>query len=270
MPSPFPGMDPFLEDRVIFPDLHDRLTNHISEALQSQLPAPYFAAMASYTWIEVDNRYVMPDVNVLHRNGGGESEPAQATATMAVKTRTSPVVVHVPHDERKHSYVEICTPAEGGRLVAVIEVLSPSNKAAGELSRELYLRKQREIVYSNSHLIEIDLLRGGEHSTAVPLERLQNLVGEFDYHVCLHRADETEDYFVYPFLLTQPLPEIAVPLLPGDGEVALDLQAVFERCYSAGAYRRRVTYDPKFVPAPILSEARQAWLAERIVADASS
>ena len=37
--------------------------------------------------------------------------------------------------------------------------------------------------------------------------------------------------------LETALPVITVPLLPGDGDVPLDLQAVFTRCYDTGPYR---------------------------------
>ena len=72
--------------------------------------------------------------------------------------------------------------------------------------------------------------------------------GPFDYHVSIHHFDNLEDYFVHPIPLTEPLPEIFVPLLPGDGAVALDLQQVFQRTYEAGPYVREIDYvgDPEF------------------------
>ena len=36
------------------------------------------------------------------------------------------------------------------------------------------------------------------------------------------------------------LPPLAIPLLPGDPDVTVDLQAVFDRAYDAGPYRREV------------------------------
>jgi hypothetical protein len=139
-------------------------------------------------------------------------------------------VVTVPHDERREPFVEVLTAGDRSeRLVTAIELLSPSDKAPGERGRELYLRKQRELLDSPSHLVEIDLLRGGTHTTAVPLERLLAQVDRFDYHVSVHRSDRFEDFRVYPVRLDERLPEIAVPLLTGDAEIPLDLQAVFER-----------------------------------------
>ena len=41
MPSPFPGMDPFLEHPEVFPDLHDSLGATLRESLNARLPEPY-------------------------------------------------------------------------------------------------------------------------------------------------------------------------------------------------------------------------------------
>ena len=45
MPSPFPGIDPYLESPEIFPDFHDSFITYLRETLQASLPAPYFAAL---------------------------------------------------------------------------------------------------------------------------------------------------------------------------------------------------------------------------------
>lgn len=223
MPSPFPGMDPFLEHPDFFPGLRGTMPVYICEALQGSLPVPYFAEINKRLWVES------------------------------------------PDDQRSEAYVEIRTRLrEGGeRVVTVIEVLSWSNKTPGEKGRDLYLQKQREVLNSPIHLVEIDLLRGGEHTTLMALERLRRKAGEFDYHVSVHRFDQPGRFFVYPWRLESPLPEIAIPLLPGDGEVPLDLQAVFTRCYDTGPYRRRVPYDPARL-VPSLSMERAAWAKELV------
>ena len=134
---------------------------------------------------------------------------------VAAPPRSEPLVVHVTHDERHEPFVEIYL-GRGSerRLVTCIELLSLSNKTPGEHGRDLYLRKQGEILYGKVHLVEIDLLRGGEHTTAVPRHRLARVAGEFEYHVSIHHFDNLEDFFVYPVRLNQPLPEIAIPLFP--------------------------------------------------------
>ena len=261
MSSPFPGMDPFLEHPDIFPDFHDSFITHIRERIQERLPPPYIAALGRRAWIEVCERYIGPDVQVVRR-GNAPAETDGGAVAVAAPPRSEPLVVHVTHDERHEPFVEIYLGrGSDRRLVTCIELLSLSNKTPGEHGRDLYLRKQGEILYGKVHLVEIDLLRDGEHTTAVPRHRFAKVAGEFEYHVSIHRFDNLEDFFVYPVRLNQPLPEIAIPLLPGDPPLPLDLQAVFQRTYNAGPYQREIDYrqDP---PAPPLGQVWQEWLRQ--------
>ena len=265
MPSPFPGMDPYLESPEIFPDFHDSFITYLREALQAGLPAPYFAALGRRVWIEVSRRSIGPDVEVRrgHAPGPRRAEPAGATA-VADRPVARPIVVRVAHDEFREPFVEIYTRGEEGkRLVASIEVLSLANKTPGEHGRELYRKKQKELLGSQVHLVEIDFLRGGEHATAVPLEAARDACGPFDYHVSVRPFDDLDTFYVYPVRLEDRLPPVDIPLLPGDPPVTLDLQAVFNRCYDAGPYAREVRYgaDPVIPP---LGPDRAAW-AERTV-----
>lgn len=263
MPSPFPGMDPYLENPALFPGLHNRLISLLSESLQALLPPPYFAEIGERVWVEVSQRFIEPDTSVMHGvRAPGVAGDGGATATAAARGRS--VVVTVPHDERREPFVEIrAVRDEGERLVTAIELLSPSNKTPGERGRELYLRKQREILDSTIHLVEIDLLRGGVHTTAVPLEPLTAQVGSFDYHVSVHRFDRFEDYVVYPIRLAEALPEVEIPLLPGDSDVRIDLQSLFDRAYDTGPYRRRVRYGEE-LPVPSLRPEQAEWLTRRL------
>jgi hypothetical protein len=245
-------MDPYLEDVDVFPSLHANLITYLQELLQPQLPEPYFAKTNERVWMEVTARYIEPDVDVFvaarrpkrgRSTGGG--------VAVASPRRRQPVVVCVPQDEHRQTWVNIWTRrGSSKRLVTTIEILSPSNKTPGQQGRGLYLKKQREILESQVHLVEIDLLRGGEHTTSVPQDRAIATAGPCDYHVCIRRFDRVEEFLVYPIPLREPLPEIAIPLLPGDGEVRLDLQVAFKRAYDAGPYRREIDYaKDKIVPA---------------------
>jgi hypothetical protein len=255
-------MDPFLEHPAIFPGLHDRLIYGLSEALQPELPEPYYAEISDRVWVEISERLIGTDVDVLRRDEQSATpQNSVRDSRVATAVRSKRVVVRVPHDERREPALEIYARLDGERLVTTIEVLSLANKTPGEQGRELYSRKQREILRSKVNLVEIDLLRAGDHTTAVPRDRAIDKAGPFDYHVCIHRFDNLEDYFVYPILMSEPLPEIAIPLLPGDADVDVDLQVVFNRCYDAGPYRRRVRYD-KDVPLPPLDDEQAKWAAE--------
>lgn len=253
MKSPFPGFDPFLEAEDVFPDFHDAFLAAMRETLQAKLPEPYYAGLGRRAWVEISERFIGPDVNVVRLQR--RPEPERSHVATLERAASTPVVIHVPHDEYKENLVEICIGRGANRrLVTSIELLSYSNKTPGRHGRDLYLRKQNEVLGSQTHLIEIDFLRGGTHTTAVPIERLRAAVECFDYHVCLHRSDAMEDYYVYPILLPDALPTVQVPLLAGEGEVELELQQVFERTYSAGPYSREIEYSPEMIVPPLPEE----------------
>jgi hypothetical protein len=262
MPSLFPGMDPYLENPEIFPDFYDSLITYLRENLQASLPAPYYAAIGHRVWIAASRRSIGPDVHVL-RSRPRVQDPSEQAGTLAIATprASRPVVVKVLHDEFREPFLEIyADSAEGKRLVTSVEILSLSNKTPGEQERELFLRKQKELLASRVNLVEIDLLRGGEHATAVPLDSALASCGGFDYHVCVHPFDDFESFFVYPIVLEEPLPAIDIPLLPGDSPVTLDLQTVFNRCYGAGPYAREIDYMQDTITPPLPAD-KADWAA---------
>jgi hypothetical protein len=264
MPSPFPGMDPFLEAQDLFPGLHGRLIAYMAESLQTILPEPYYAEIYERVVVEETGRRIEPDVSVYRDDRFAPS--GAATVRHFAATATLPVVVP-PGDEMTETYLEILAPSgESERTIAVIEILSPSNKRPGSTTRAQYLRKQREILQSTAHLIEIDLLRGGDHTTAVSLSSARGHAGDFSYHVCVSRSHDRGPFEVYGIHLRDRLPTLSIPLLPQDQDVALDFQAVFDRAYDAGPYRRRLRYDERTLDPP-LSPNDATWVAERIAAN---
>jgi len=245
MPSPFPGMDPFLEHHAIFPGLHDSLLTYLRESLQLSLPAPYFAEINERLWVESSDRRIGPDVDVLRGNLPRPRRDSDEGGVAVLVEPAKPILITIPVEEYRQTYLEIRTPVDDGeRVVTTIEVLSPTNKTAGPKARKLYLSKQKEVLDSDSNLVEIDLLRGGLHTTAVPVDELRSRIAQFAYHICVHRFEFFGTYAIYPVQLTEKLPAFSVPLLPGDGNVTVDLQAVFVRAYDTGPYRRRIRYEP--------------------------
>jgi hypothetical protein len=262
-------MDPFLEHPDIFPDVHSSLNFCLREALQAELRPPYYAVISRRAWIEVSLRYIEPDVHVRHRQDAAATSKTGGVA-VARKARNQPTVVHVPHDERKQDFIEVyARHGSDKRLVTAIEILSLANKTAGEQGRDLYLRKQQELLGSRVHLVEIDLLRAGDHTTAVPLALAQAKAGPFDYHVCIHRFDKLEDFLVYPIQLEERLPEIEIPLLPDADPAIVDLQAVLDRCYQAGPYAYEINYQAETLVPPLPRE-RARWAAEMLQAKSTA
>lgn len=260
MPSPIPGMDPYLEHPALFPGVQNGFVNYLCETLNQQLPSTYFAATANRIWVELTGRIIEPDVNLLHQSNGSSSPVNNAGVAVAYLTEVAPVKVTVPREEMKETYIEVYAsgPAKP-RLVTVIELLSRANKTPKSPGRKLYRSKQREVCRSDSHLLEIDLLRWGIHTTVVPLAQARATAGPFDYHICLRQAKHPGEYLVFPIHLGQRLPVIGIPLLPVDGKVLVDLQGVLDRAYDLGRFRQRVGYSES-PPPPALSPDQAAWL----------
>ena len=261
MPSPFPGMDPYLERAQVFPDFHGSMITCLRGALQPLLPEPYFAASDERIWVEMTQRYIEPDVDILRPTRAPEpsEEGVGGVAVAAPEPRTRPVLITVPYEEHRETFLDIFATRDGEeRLVTAIEILSLSNKNPGPRRRD-YLRKQRELIQDGqANLVEIDLLRAGRHTTAVPEALALRQAGTYDYHVCVHRFDRLGDYLVYPIRLDDGLPEVEIPLLPDDGAVTVDFQEVFDRCYDEGPYRRRIRYGEEALVPP-LSSQRMEW-----------
>ena len=146
------------------------------------------------------------------------------------------------------------------QIVTSIEILSPANKKIGSPGREKFLEKQRETLASETHLVEIDLLRGGAHALAVPKELVTTAAGPSEYFVSIHRFDRRKEFLVYPISLQQRLPKIAIPLSPGDSDVTLDLQTVFDKSYDFGPYHREIDYRKDPI-VPRLKPDQAAWAA---------
>jgi hypothetical protein len=261
MPSPFPGMDPYLEHPALFPGVHQRLITYVGDALNAVLPGHYVADIGERLYIVQPERSIYPDVVIVEYPLAKQPVEQSSAATSAAMVSDPPWVVTYHPVEMREVFIEILSVRDESRVITVFEVLSPSNKAAGSAGRQLYLTKQQELFESPTHLIEVDLLRHGEHTVVAPRERLLRR-GHWNYLVCLHRGGQGNRCEVWPITLRQQLPRIRVPLADGDPDIVLDLQTVFNRCYDEGAYTRRLDYRQE--PAPPLEGDDAVW-AEQLL-----
>ncbi len=258
MPSPFPGMDPYLETPRRWQHFHNDLAAEIQSQLNRALDPRYAAwltAYAAYETVEIARpRAIQPDVAVWklpHRDG--QQRGGAALLTIAPAPVLSAIPLEVPVQRYR---VELRTVA-GEELVTVIEILSPANKRAGHDDRAEYLRKRRDLLRSAVHLLEIDLLRGGERP---PLEEP---VPPSPYVITLSRAERRPVVEVWPLALAAPLPVLPVPLLEPDADAPLDLGAAVASVYERGPYARTIDYREPPPPPPLASD-EAAWVEERL------
>jgi hypothetical protein len=265
MPSPFPGMDPYLESPDWFPGLHDNLIVFMKGTLQRTLPESYYAESSQRVWLEHSQRHVEPDVEVVQSARRHGKRARGADLALVEPDAAGPLVVTVEtieHGPFKESFLEIRRRrGKEVQIVTSIEILSPANKKLSNPGRDKFLEKQRETLASETHLVEIDLLRGGTHTVAVPKDLVTAKAGPFEYLVSIHRFNRPNEFLVYPIGLRQHLPQIAIPLSPGDPDVTLDLQDVFARSYDFGPYHREIDYGKDPI-VPRLKPDQASWVAD--------
>lgn len=258
MPSPFPGMNPYIEKPSVWQDFHTRFVTTAAERIGVLVFPRYYVRIDEYVFIhefsaEERKPFGRPDVFLFDP---GSPPPVPAGGTVAAVV--APAEVEIPAagvDEIRHRFLEI-RDQESAAVVTVLELLSPSNKASGQGREEYWNKVRRLISTTHTSLVEIDLLRGGQR---LPWERLPSC----DYYALVSRpADRRRDppkADVWPVRLRDPLPGIPVPLAPGEPEVVLDLQSIIHHVYDTAGYRYSLYRSP---PEPPLAPADAEWAAQ--------
>lgn len=256
MPSPFPGMDPFIESQL-WEDFHATALPVIRELLLPQLPAGYKAYVQGRIYYSEDGPGVrqprfQPEVTLSGRPVvSGERRNQGGLATMPQRATWSDLIEH--HE----AFVEL-REAATERVVTVLELLSPTNKRRRHKGRRVYLNKRRRILERLTNYIEIDLLREGHSVCAVEPHP------EGDYYAIVSRAVTRPDVDLYSWSLRDALPTISIPLLPQHADVTLDLGQALDLVYDRSQYGSLLNYE--MLVEPSLTVADQAWL-EACLAD---
>ena len=247
MPSPFPGMNPYLESPRVWKDFHDRFLVYAAEALGPQAAPRYLVRITEHVFVHDEGadggrRGFHADLAVTPPPGGAGGPT----------TLVAPATVTVPagYRRRRVGYLEV-RDRDDGHVVSVIELLSPSNKKG---DREQFEAKRQALLGGNASYVEVDLLRGGR--------RLEwGGMPACHYYAAVSRPDDRPRTDFWPIRLRDSLPPIPIPLGPNDPEPRLDLQAVLHRTYDAAGYHRYIYHAP---PEPPLSPDDAAW-AEALI-----
>ena len=124
MPSPFPGMDPYLEEERLWPAFQHQLVHTLYQMLLPGLMDRYRA-------------------RVCERHNTIE----QALFTSIVR------------EEHHESHLELRQRSDS-RLITVVEVVSPANKVSPE-GRQADLSRRHDVRRQNANVVEIDLILQG-------------------------------------------------------------------------------------------------------------
>ncbi len=256
MASLFPGMDPYLEGPDWL-DFHVVFITALRGALSRSLPSHYRTRIDErVNLIETrsyDRTLYKPDLSIERRPHGMAGAPAiqGAVGTVSRNRITLPLPAV---EEIRETHIEI-SHKPSNKLVAIIEILSPWNKAGGAGNSE-YLAKRRQVLRQPVHLIEIDLLMCGLRLPLdVPLPPA-------DYYALVSRSDQRPNCEVYPWKLRESLPTLAVPLDAPDLDVAVDLQAVFEAAYETGGYGSDLQLHEGEPVGAAIPQSEKAWASQ--------
>lgn len=245
MPSPFPGMNPYLEQEDTWEDFHHNFLTRAQEALNPQLGADYL--------VKVEDRIYIRALSEEERRFFGRADVALSTfnepgPVAAVANIAAPVELTLPEVESiRDSWLEI-RDRRDRRVITVIELLSPTNKKRGP-DHDAYLTKRNVVLGSQTNLVEIDLRRGGSRPTLPPLPPC-------DYYVLVSQYESRPRIGFWPISLRDRLPSVPIPLAPDDPPVNLDLQRVLNQTYDLAGYGKYIYAE---LPDPPLTPSDASW-----------
>ena len=256
--NPFPGMNPYLERSDIWPGVHLLVIAELQGFLAPRLQPDYVVTVGERVYViaepglngnGTDGENVrIPDVAVL----AGAAEASRENPDYQFERSPAAVSVQLPAmDVVRERYLEVRRVDNRQQVIAVIELLSPTNKSGD--GRKEYLSKRAEVLYSPTHLVEIDLLRAGR-----PMP-LAGAVPDSHYRILVANARRDEAVAdLYPFSIRQSMPDFVMPLAKDTEGVAVNLSGILANIYSARAYNLLVDYQTD--PEPPLSDADRVWL----------
>jgi hypothetical protein len=212
-------MDPYLEDDTIWPVFQHQLVMCLYQILLPGLVDRYRARVSQRHYV---------------------TEQALFTSVL--------------REEHHEDYIEI-RQRNDGRLVTLVEVVSPANKTTNA-GRAAYLDKRREGRSANANLVEIDLVLQGQPT----LDYARDGLPDWDYAVTVTRSTQPDRYEIYTATLQKRLPRFRLPLAADDRDTVLDLHTAFSRCYDQGGFAGKIDYGRD--PSTSLSDEDRRWLGE--------
>jgi len=256
MKSPFPGVDPYLEQ--YWGDIHTSLMVYIRDQISDQLPRDLQARVEESVCVDVDKspRRIYPDVVVIELpEFASSSAVAVADAVIA-----EPTIIPIPSEHPTQRHIEIVDLNSGNRVVTAIELLSPANKQEGS-GRVTYRRKQRETIEAGISLVEVDLIRTGTFIVAAPEDGIP-WKKRTPYIVYIRRAYRPEQAEIISVALEQAVPNFRIPLQHTDPDIVLQIQPLLDDCYRRGRY---ASIDYSQPARPKLDDKSAAWASRLIV-----
>lgn len=261
MPTPFPGMDPYLERRGLWEEVHTNLIVAIQHFLTPLLRPKYRVAVEQRTYLSLVSTEATligkPDVMVTAPTAAVSSAGAASLAVAEASVADLPLPGELPlPEEIIERHLEI-RDTDTHEVITAIEILSPTNKESAE-GRQQYERKRLNVLASATSLVEIDLLRGGQ-PFAMRVRGVDQDKSS-DYRIVISRSWQRPAADLYLFSVRQFIPSFHIPLRLGEEEPVLPLNLILHELYDRGGYDLAIDYSQP--PAPPLSAEDAAWASD--------
>jgi hypothetical protein len=242
-------MDPYLEDPGGWTGVHDGLIARLRAELNRQL-GPGFVADAGasvYVVAAEEQRWVFPDLYVIETRREEQGRRGSRIAAPVQVLLNVPETVSQPYILIRDRHTR--------RVVTVIEILSPINKAPPSAhARQDFLAKRHDTMDSATNWVEIDLLRAGD--------RPPEARGMGTYYV-LHRRVGEPRAEIWPIGLRDSLPRIGVPVWADVDDVPVALQPLLDQVYDEGRYADLIDYT-QTPPPPALPRDEAQWVTVQV------
>jgi hypothetical protein len=244
-------MDPYLEHPVLWPDVHNALIAELRNTLGPRLRPRYYVALEERTYLAEPAGLAFvsrPEVTVVGAPTSAVSQTPLVETSLTGMSTCAPVIVELPLPEPVRETCLEVRLAQTHAVIAVLELLSPANKRPGE-GRQQYERKRLQVLATFTHLVAIDLLRGGAH---MAMETRDQDVASH-YHILISRAEHRPRAVLLPFTVRDPIPSFRLPLQPGDAEPVVDVNHILHLLYDRAGYDLRINYRAEADP-PLAGE----------------
>jgi hypothetical protein len=234
-------MDPFIESQL-WQGFSSTFIVVLGELLVAQVRPRYVVRVEEYVYLSLEGseeyeRTIEPDLALMESPEPPlRRSPGRGTVATIVPAK------HTVSMSRRHrqKYLTIRNRASL-EVVTVVELLSPWNKVPAD-GRSEYLVKRNNIFNAHTHLVEIDLLRGGQRlPTREPLEKA-------DFYAFVCRAQELPEVEVYAWQLREKMPVLPIPLAGADNDAPLDLQQALTTNYDRQGYDYAIDYTQPIEP----------------------
>ncbi|MBM3980656.1 MAG: DUF4058 family protein [Planctomycetes bacterium] len=201
MPSPFPGMDPYLETPKLWPAFQHQTLACLYQILLPGLVDRYRARVGTRSYVS-----------------------------------ETPLFTSIIREQFSEEFIEIRNRTDG-KLVTLLEVVSPANKSTAA-ERQAYLDARQVALNQKAGVVEIDLVMQGKPM----LNYSRDGLPEYDYAVTVTRSNAPDRYEIYTATLQKRLPKFKLPLAADDRDALIDLQAAFARAYDLGTFSTQIDY----------------------------